>query len=192
MFCHRAKLVFLVVYVTTGTLCYHMGSNLSQQSWWSRSSRSNHHRQYTRPTSAPPTLRTSASGSGPVGAGQIEQVATTSNYGQCSCHCQAPKVVHVEVPKYQVKYVPVSVKGTEDDPSNSNLVNKEQSTSHEPASGQSYDGGAAELGPQRYDLEDIDEQPYQPLAIDEGGGFAGQSSSVRRTHKPSAYGLRYV
>ena len=39
-----------------------------------------------------------------------EEVKTETSGGKCSCHCEAPKIVRVEVPKIQIKYIPVVVK----------------------------------------------------------------------------------
>ena len=35
---------------------------------------------------------------------------TTTNGGKCSCQCESPKIVRVEVPKLRIKYIPVVVK----------------------------------------------------------------------------------
>lgn len=39
-----------------------------------------------------------------------EEVKTETSGGKCSCHCESPKIVRVEVPKIQIKYIPVVVK----------------------------------------------------------------------------------
>lgn len=39
-----------------------------------------------------------------------EEVKTETTGGKCSCHCESPKIVRVEVPKIQIKYIPVVVK----------------------------------------------------------------------------------
>lgn len=43
-----------------------------------------------------------------------EEVKTETSGGKCSCHCESPKIVRVEVPKVQIKYIPVVVKSLPD------------------------------------------------------------------------------
>lgn len=113
---------------------------------------------------------------------------TTNHGGHCKCECDPPKVIRVEVPKVQIKYVPVvAKKGAEE--------------GHHGGGEEEAEGGKGEAEEHKAPRHGAHSHGHGTEESRGGGGGGGEDgeaspdsypASSRRQKKRSRYGISYV
>lgn len=108
---------------------------------------------------------------------------TSSSGGRCTCQCEAPKIVRIEVPKIQIKYIPVVVKNRDEDAQQVVSYKKQGAAAEEQAPEATPSKGPVEMEVQKQVVEESVEEVESP------DSYPSQS---RRQRKRSRYGISYI